>query len=152
MPTHDQCFIDALWDKAMDSTINVESLSNVEAPKHAIQVVNLVMKEAFTLDANYSRYIKLRARFETFSYLISCSEVHWDRWENTIHAPTDFWEDVFERFPLTKAYEHFGEPNFNALRALFQGYKSITSKNENKVDPSGLRDNMVVIDVDEIVD
>ncbi|KAK4421515.1 hypothetical protein Salat_2102100 [Sesamum alatum] len=118
------------YGKAMDGTINVESLSKIEALKHATQVVNLVMKEAFTLDANYSRYIKLRERFETFSYLISCPE----------------------RFPLAKAYEYFGEPNFNALRAIFQGCKPSTSKNENRAGPSGSRENTVVIDVDEIVD
>ncbi|KAK4424958.1 hypothetical protein Salat_1689400 [Sesamum alatum] len=136
----------------MDGTHNVESLSKVEALKHATQVVNLVIKEAFTVAANYNRYIKLRERFETFSYLISCPEVHWDRWKNTIHAPTEFWEDVFERFPLGKTYEQFDKPNFNALRAIFQGCKPSTSKKENTCGPSGSRDNMVVIDVDEIVD
>ncbi|KAK4420158.1 hypothetical protein Salat_2428700 [Sesamum alatum] len=114
-PAHDQCFINALWDKAMDGTLTGDSVSSYQAVKHATEIVNLVMKEAFTVDANYSRYIKLRERFEIFSFLISCPEVNWDQWENVLHAPKEFWENVSERFPLSKAYEHVGEPNFTAL-------------------------------------
>ncbi|KAK4434999.1 hypothetical protein Salat_0662900 [Sesamum alatum] len=69
-PTHDQCFIDALWDKVMVGCSDVESFNNKEAIKYATTMVNLIMKEAFTVDANYGRYIKLRERFEMFSYLI----------------------------------------------------------------------------------
>ncbi|KAK4412497.1 hypothetical protein Salat_2896800 [Sesamum alatum] len=77
MPTHDQCLIDALWDKAMDGCGDVDSYCHTEAIKYAMIVVNLVMKEVFTVDANYARYIKLMEHFETFSYLIS--QLHWDR-------------------------------------------------------------------------
>ncbi|KAK4415080.1 hypothetical protein Salat_2615100 [Sesamum alatum] len=111
----------------MDGTHNGDSLSNYQALKHATEIVNLVMKEAFTVDANYSHCIKLRERFEIFSFLISCPE----------------------RFPLSKAYEHVGEPNFNALRAIFQGCDPSSSKNKNTSGSSGSRDKSVVIDVDD---
>ncbi|KAK4435142.1 hypothetical protein Salat_0677500 [Sesamum alatum] len=64
-PAHDQCFIDALWDKAMAGCSDVDSFNNIEAIKYATTVVNLVMKEAFTVDANFGRYIKLREHYET---------------------------------------------------------------------------------------
>ncbi|KAK4421970.1 hypothetical protein Salat_2147700 [Sesamum alatum] len=136
-PAHDQCFIDALWDKAMDGTFTGDSVSSYEAVKQATEIVNLVMKEAFSVDANYNRYIKLRERFETFSFLISCPEVNWDRWENILHAPEEFWEDVSERFPIAKAYEHAGEPNFTALRGIFQGCRPSSSKKINTNGSSG---------------
>ncbi|KAK4413647.1 hypothetical protein Salat_2777500 [Sesamum alatum] len=69
-PAHDQCFIDAVWDNAMASCSDVYSFDHKKAIKYATAVVNLVMKEAFTVNANYARYIKLKKRFETFSYLI----------------------------------------------------------------------------------
>ncbi|KAK4420169.1 hypothetical protein Salat_2429800 [Sesamum alatum] len=143
---HDQCFIDALWDKAMAGCSDVDSFNNIESIKYATTVVNLVMKEAFTVDANCGRYIKLRERYETFSYLISQPEIHWDRWENTMHAPTEFWQRMFERFPLAKAYEHFGEPNYIALRAIFEGCVP------HGAGPSRRGWNNEVIDVDAIVE
>ncbi|KAK4413231.1 hypothetical protein Salat_2735700 [Sesamum alatum] len=97
---------------------DIDSFNNKEAIKYATTVVNLVMKEVFTVDANYGRYIKLREHFKTFSYLISQPEIHWDRWENTMHAPTEFWQLTFERFPIAKAYEHFGEPNYCSLNYI----------------------------------
>ncbi|KAK4441770.1 hypothetical protein Salat_0511900, partial [Sesamum alatum] len=89
-------------DKAMAGCSDVDSFNNKEAIEYATTVVNLVMKEVFTVDANYGRYIKLRERFETFSHLISQLEIHWDRWENTMHSPTEFWQLVFARFQLKK--------------------------------------------------
>ncbi|KAK4421873.1 hypothetical protein Salat_2137900 [Sesamum alatum] len=72
----------------MDGCSDVDSFCNKEAIEYATTVVYLVMKESFTVDANYARYIKLRECFETFSYLISQPE----------------------KFPVAKAYDHFGEP------------------------------------------
>ncbi|KAK4433508.1 hypothetical protein Salat_1113100 [Sesamum alatum] len=60
---HDQCFIDALWDKAMAGCSDVDSFNNIGSIKYATTV----------------------------------------------------------RFPLAKAYEYFGEPNYTALRAIFEG-------------------------------
>ncbi|KAL0405680.1 UNVERIFIED_CONTAM: hypothetical protein Slati_3881900 [Sesamum latifolium] len=45
---HDQCFIDALEDSAFEGRTHEDGVVNEEALPHAIEVVNLVLKEAFT--------------------------------------------------------------------------------------------------------
>ncbi|KAL0337763.1 UNVERIFIED_CONTAM: hypothetical protein Scaly_2051400 [Sesamum calycinum] len=107
-------------DCAFASILYGGSKVDDDALQHATDVVNIVLKEAFTIDQNRLRWEKLRERCETFSYLINRQEIHWDRWDNKIHAPSAFWEQVFQVYSIAKAYEHFGEPNFSARRAMFQ--------------------------------
>ncbi|KAK4426818.1 hypothetical protein Salat_1450500 [Sesamum alatum] len=57
-PAHDQCFVDALWHKAIAGCNDVNSF-HPEGIEYAKTVVNLVMNEALTVDANFSHYIKL---------------------------------------------------------------------------------------------
>ncbi|KAK4431116.1 hypothetical protein Salat_0873700 [Sesamum alatum] len=90
-----------------------------EALQRATEQVNLVLKESFTENQNRPRVQKPRERYETFRYLISCPEVYWDRWDNTMTAPSAFWERMTLANPLAKAYEHFGDPNWTALLAIF---------------------------------
>ncbi|KAK4413344.1 hypothetical protein Salat_2747000 [Sesamum alatum] len=85
---HDQCFIDALWDKAMAGWSDVDSFNNIESIKYATTV----------------------------------------------------------RFSLAKAYEHFGEPNYTALQAIFEGCVP------HGAGPSRRGWNNEVIDVDAIVE
>ncbi|KAK4416642.1 hypothetical protein Salat_2489700 [Sesamum alatum] len=53
---------------------------------------------------------------------------------------------AIRRFPLAKAYEHFREPNYTALRAIFEGHVP------HGVGPSRRGCNNEVIDVDAIVE
>ncbi|KAL0293676.1 UNVERIFIED_CONTAM: hypothetical protein Sradi_6924400, partial [Sesamum radiatum] len=81
---HDQCFIDALSDAAAEGKTHEDGGVNKEALAHATEVVNLVLKEAFTIDQNRARLEKLRERYETFKFLISRPEVFWSRSDNTM--------------------------------------------------------------------
>ncbi|KAK4439218.1 hypothetical protein Salat_0256700 [Sesamum alatum] len=115
---HDQVFIDSLWDQTMGGSIQDGGVISDEALQRATEQVNLVLKESFTANQNRPRVQKLRERYETFRYLISCLEVYWDRWDNTTTAPSAFWERMTLANPLAKAYEHFGDPNWTALLAI----------------------------------
>ncbi|KAL0401686.1 UNVERIFIED_CONTAM: hypothetical protein Slati_4198500 [Sesamum latifolium] len=83
----------------MDDIFNFVSYANEEALKYANSIVNLVMKEAFTLAANYLRFTKLRERFETFSYLISRPEVHYNRWDKLLKPLLNFGLTSSRCFP-----------------------------------------------------
>ncbi|KAL0456063.1 UNVERIFIED_CONTAM: hypothetical protein Slati_0945500 [Sesamum latifolium] len=116
---HDQCFIDALQDSAFEGKTHEDGLVNDEALTHATEMVNLVMKEAFTIDQNRARLEKLRERYTTFKFLIEHPEVYWDRQKNTMHATCEFWEEIVKTYPLAKAYEIFGDPNWGPLQFMF---------------------------------
>ncbi|KAK4412587.1 hypothetical protein Salat_2905800 [Sesamum alatum] len=73
---------------------------------------------------------KLREHYETFAFLISCPELFWERWNNTVFAPSEFWVAVASELPLAKAYKKYGEPNWLALRAIF------TPPPENMIGPA----------------
>ncbi|KAL0461365.1 UNVERIFIED_CONTAM: hypothetical protein Slati_0024100 [Sesamum latifolium] len=91
---HDQCFIDALADAAAEGKTHEDDGVNQEALAHATDVVNLILKETFTTDQNHARLEKLRERYETFKFLIARPKFFWDRWDNTVHAPSSFWEEI----------------------------------------------------------
>ncbi|KAL0409442.1 UNVERIFIED_CONTAM: hypothetical protein Sradi_1878600 [Sesamum radiatum] len=93
---HDQCFIDSLWDYATDGKILRNDRVDEKALQRVIDMVNIVLKEAFTMDQNRLRWEKLAERYETFTYLINRPKVHWDCWDNTMHAPSAFWEQIFQ--------------------------------------------------------
>ncbi|KAL0463300.1 UNVERIFIED_CONTAM: hypothetical protein Slati_0217600 [Sesamum latifolium] len=76
---NDQCFIDALEDSAFEGKTHEDGVVNEETLAHATEVVNLVLKEAFTIEQNRARLEKLRERYETFKFLIARPEVFWDR-------------------------------------------------------------------------
>ncbi|KAK4432898.1 hypothetical protein Salat_1052000 [Sesamum alatum] len=54
--------------------------------------------------------------------MAGCSDVDsFNNIESIKYATTVASLVMKERFPLAKAYEHFGEPNYTALRAIFEG-------------------------------
>ncbi|KAK4438695.1 hypothetical protein Salat_0204000 [Sesamum alatum] len=63
-----------------------------------------------------------------------------------VHVPENAVHDAAERFLVAKAYEHFGEPNYTALRAIFEGCVPHGAR------PSRRGCNNEVIDVDVIVE
>ncbi|KAK4415672.1 hypothetical protein Salat_2674600 [Sesamum alatum] len=94
---HEQVFIDSLWDQAMGGSVQEGGVIFDEVLQRATEQVNLVLKESFTANQNRPRVEKLGDCYETFRYLISC----------------------LKTYPLTKAYEHFGDSNWSALLAIF---------------------------------
>ncbi|KAK4438668.1 hypothetical protein Salat_0201300 [Sesamum alatum] len=150
---HDQVFLDCLWDLAMAGKLEEGGVIPPEALKRATEQTNLIMKESFTCSQNRHRVEKLRDRYEIFRYLLSCPEVISDRWDNTIIAPSDFWERVTKTYPLA-AYEHYGDPNWSALLAIFgpsnpsvhASSSSSYEGNDNEVEKIERPDRIVEID------
>ncbi|KAL0434816.1 UNVERIFIED_CONTAM: hypothetical protein Sradi_0189500 [Sesamum radiatum] len=68
-----------------------------------------------------------------------------------MHAPCGFWEEIVKANPLAKAYESFGDPDWDPLKLMFMRQslpKEFTLNDE--AGPSNAEEQ--VIDVDAIVE
>ncbi|KAL8538682.1 hypothetical protein ACS0TY_000626 [Phlomoides rotata] len=81
--------------------------------------VNAHFEKEFRFNEVLGRVRLFKTRFETFDFIMRSGFAQWDRETNTVHAPTQLWNQWTQSHPLSMAYLYNGEGLFDVLKRLF---------------------------------